>query len=57
MVFRLGPHTVDSLLTSEGLPLLCPIPFDDESVSEGQRGTRVCGADVYQHITENKVRK
>ena len=34
-------HTVDSLLISKGLSLLCPIPLYDEAVPEGEGSTRI----------------
>lgn len=45
-------HTIYSLLASEGLPLLCLVPFYDESVSEGERGARICGTAVCQRLGE-----
>ena len=39
-------HTVDTLLVSESLPLLCLVPFYNQPVPEGQSCSGVGGAIV-----------
>lgn len=34
--------TVNTLLISKGLLLLCPVPIDNEAVSKGESSTSIC---------------